>query len=643
MPILRSVVKRKAAIDQPVETAPALKKQRGKQLGGSLVEGSAKPLDVKFAEPETLHKHVLPRRSLTSSKSESEIHPGRIRSPAASATQSQKSSIRAPTPTSTPTPPRTRTRELTPLPTLGTALKQNWDANVSAGGHSFPPEWDAKAHYHDGHVFSDGTFVEDGQLCKPLSDARKPKQPFRPIARPKSNFAAYEALFDGDGPSRLKGTRGPVVKDDRDLLPQDLEAKLRASLGTDLGMDYTEPSATRNKSYPAGRRQRGRPGKPATGWESVVARTDKASAGLGDQYPNTRNQYRDRRRKVPQREQKLASSFKGLKEQRRSRAGAVSSGNQSASAPGRRKRADAIGEKMDNPLASLLAEAEIRVDQMRTAQATAREGGKENPFERVMSSTTPKRTKQFPVMTAEPWDEQKRKRVLGYMRRQLLGSALSELGAEKRVNRKYAALDAELKREEAEVMKQNDLAQRARWQERTRAMSEQRITETLEERELERQSVREELAAKNSASPQPSVRRRAKIAKVVDEVETEDGMSSEEEDTEDDDSDGEDVGEYGAEEEEEEDDDEEEDEEDEEDEGGEEEEEDEEVGEEEEEQGEEQVEDEEEEDVGMKMEGVMEEEETESETESETEESTEEDPQDDDDEYVEGESDGMDM
>ncbi|MCJ1393614.1 hypothetical protein MMC18_006489 [Xylographa bjoerkii] len=97
-----------------------------------------------------------------------------------------------------------------PLPALGKALQKDWANNISAGKHGLPAEWDDNAHYREGHVFSNGMFIESGKLCKPLphESPRTPQRaPFRPVRRPRSNFAAYEALFGGAGLSGLKDTR----------------------------------------------------------------------------------------------------------------------------------------------------------------------------------------------------------------------------------------------------------------------------------------------------------------------------------------------------------------------------------------------------------------------------------------------------
>ena len=491
MPITRATVKRKVGVEQPVgsffqETVPNPKRKKietrkpGEPFKKDaknptpVRESSAKPPSkVKFWEPEAPKKPVkketrlfapsVLKRPLTNAKAELGAAPGKIHGPAASTTRPHRS--------------RTRTPKLAPLPALGAELKKSWEANISAGGYSFPPEWDPKANYRDGHVFSNGTFIEDGQLCKPLAAAkpRKPTQPFHPVARPKSNFATYEALFGGKGLSGLKGTRVPTAAGKhKDVLPKDLDDKLRGNLGLGYGMDDTALSSTRNKS------------NSSTALDDVVARANSASEGLtqGDMDRAMRIAAGRRRRHHAMR---IAAERRRRQQATRSRVDAVSGKPSSASASGRRPRADAVSGNRD-PLAGLLEDVETRAARQRAVQSPAKEEGKESPFARVTDVTVGKRKKR-PLLeeAAEPWSELKTKQVQEYMRRQLAPPPPSERNMspqERRKLRRATELDAQLRKEEAEAVREEKVVAMRRWRAMAKAASGRRIRKTLERRAM---------------------------------------------------------------------------------------------------------------------------------------------------------------
>ncbi|MCJ1378452.1 hypothetical protein MMC17_001551 [Xylographa soralifera] len=470
MPITRAAIKRKLAVEQPEdspsqetvpETPPTpLKKRKAiasKKPREPPKKDARRALEPKPVEESTTYPTLyperstspVPKRTLTNSKSKLGIVPGRLRGRDASRkfnaphkTIASTARPHRPRALSPPEPhpqkdsggiagrrtrSRTRTPKPTPLPALGAALKEIWAANLSAGGSSFPPEWNGKAHYRDGHVFSDGTFVEDGQLCKPLVH----EAPFRPVARPRSNFAAYEALFGGQGPSGLKDTR-PATKR-KDLLPPDLDAKLRASLGLDLRIaDMTLSGTSSETAHRPARRQRDGLRRPATALDGVVARANKPN-------PFT---------------EKIAAERTKRRLPTRPRAGAVSGNLPPASALGRKQRGE-------SPLVGLFADTEIQVAKKR-AGARAPSGEKENPFARVTGATGPKRPKPPPPPPPPPaverWSGQKTREAKAYMRRQVFsklrfgGVEALELGdgspAEKALLRSERKLDPVLQSEE---------------------------------------------------------------------------------------------------------------------------------------------------------------------------------------------------
>ena len=375
-----------------------------------------------------------------------------------------------------------RAGTLTLLPALGAALKKTWDANASAGGYNFPPEWDPKATYRDGHVFSDGTFIEDGQLCKPLGGGPQPSQAFRPVARPKSNFAAYEALFGGKGPSGLKGTRtGSAATPEKDLLPRELDAKLRDSLG--LGPDLE--ATPRNKPDPSSHKLSDGPGKPSAALEDMVARANNAPASLPDPFSTRRSELERIRRATT-----AAAAHKKHGPPTRPCAGPLSSRPPPAPLPGRRPHANAISGKLSVPFVGLCDASEIYAARLKAMDLAAQTGIKEDPFARVAARSTPARRKRWAppsVPADQPWSAVKEAQVRDYLRRQLLAPQLmkknleSMSAPERRMRRRQKELDEALQLEERGVMRKEREAQRARWVALARETSKRRVKRALEE------------------------------------------------------------------------------------------------------------------------------------------------------------------
>ncbi|MCJ1414818.1 hypothetical protein MMC32_001147 [Xylographa parallela] len=495
MPTTRAAVKRKLMPEQALdsssqETVPVLKKRKkiapkkprepSKKATGK--KSAAPPNKVRFADTKTPEDsksiaqptvppaRPVPKRPLTNSKSEPRTTSGKVRGrPPTAITQLHR--------------PRTPTS----LPSLGAALKQSWQANLPAGGHSSPHKWNSKTHYRDRHVFSDGTFAEDAQPRTPLpSEPPRPPSPaFRPVARPKSNFAAYEALFGGQGPSGLKGTRAPAAatKQRNDLLPPDLDAKLRASLGlADLALSRTRDGVT-----PRGRRRlrdglRG----PATGLGGVVARGDTVAVGVSDCPADEPNPFTAPRSELL-RAARVAAERRKRGLPTRDRTGPNRGGNPRGSVPRHRGRADVSSGDAENPLVGVFTDAEMQVAKRQAAEANATEKEvQEQQFACVAGPTTPrwKRAPQ-PSSYATPWSGAQNGQAQEDMQQRLFaaspvrgGGEESEADMDARERRQAGRLteaEAQTRDEELEAIRWEQLAQRRRRKAMARAARERRV------------------------------------------------------------------------------------------------------------------------------------------------------------------------
>ena len=482
------------------ETVPVLKKRKkiapkkprepSKKATGK--KSAAPPNKVRFADTKTPEDfksiaqptvppaRPVPKRPLTNSKSEPRTTSGKVRRrPPTAITQLHR--------------PRTPTS----LPSLGAALKQSWQANLPAGGHSSPHKWNSKTHYRDRHVFSDGTFAEDAQPRTPLpSEPPRPPSPaFRPVARPKSNFAAYEALFGGQGPSGLKGTRAPAAatKQRNDLLPPDLDAKLRASLGlADLALSRTRDGVT-----PRGRRRlrdglRG----PATGLGGVVARGDTVAVGVSDCPADEPNPFTAPRSELL-RAERVAAERKKRGLPTRDRAGATSGDHPPGSVPGRRGRTDVSSGGAEKPPLGVFTDAETQVAKRRAAEAHAMdEEAKAHPFVRATGTTTPrqKRTPQPSVYT-KPWSAAQSGQAQESIRQRLFAASPVRGGGEeseadmdareRHQARRWAEGKAPTRDGELEAIRREQLAQRRRRKAMARAARERRVRLARERRKRE--------------------------------------------------------------------------------------------------------------------------------------------------------------
>ncbi|MCJ1397336.1 hypothetical protein MMC11_000528 [Xylographa trunciseda] len=373
---------------------------------------------------------------------------------------------------------RARNTASTPLPELGAALKRTWAAKTSAGGHRLPPEWKPDVSYNDGHVFSDGTFISGGRLCKPLAGAPPPRKP----ARPKSNFAAFEAIFGNANSTGAGFSDGVLSSDPRAAAPR---FGPRFSM---LSPDPPSPRAAKARVFdhagriiahpraPGPSRQRDRPRQEADAFLEGVAAGANSARALGqeiwDQPPNPFT--------APRREL-LRAGRAASKHRPRHRAGAGSTGSRTAAA-GRRRPTDAVCGGAASPLAEVFAQAEARVAAARVAAARAGTGPKENPFSRVRGRTVPLRRRAGPVREAvRPLGRQKQQAFEAAMRRELgleeeeeEGAASPALAAHNRgMDEQLRRVEARGRRAEARAREEGERERRERRAERRRRRAEE--------------------------------------------------------------------------------------------------------------------------------------------------------------------------